>query len=214
MIIASGDKVFNDVDVQEAARTASDYINEEDGSINISKKGASGFGLSGREGVAESEVNGSAYESTGGSAYAELIIRANTYREGPVDLLPDPYRGGLVLESTLPDGETGYGRTNLNILTDSIHMSKPLLKVQSTNSPSRSWAAKGTALSQYNYKPAAIAGYKPLGLIGACSNNSNVQVNAYYDGSVIHGYVYNHNSSATSTSLVFRFLYAQEGIFE
>lgn len=88
----------------------------------------------------------------------------------------------------------------------------PLFKTATVTTTSRSWAAKGTALGQYNYKPDTIEGYTPIALVGANSGNTNVIVAAHYNGSVVVGHVYNHNTSAVSTDLRLRFLYVQNGL--
>lgn len=109
--------------------------------------------------------------------------------------------------------KAGANTSEVDIEADRLTFNdKPMFKVAAATTTSRSWAAKGTALGQYNYKPDTIAGYTAIGLIGACSNSTNVTVSAYYDGSIVRGHAYNHNTSAVSTSLVLRFLYVADGL--
>lgn len=103
--------------------------------------------------------------------------------------------------------------TFADISADKLTMnSNPLFKVETTYTASRSWSAKGTALAQFNYKPDEIEGYTPIALVGANSGNTNVTVSAHYNGSVVAGHVYNHNTSAVSTDLRLRFLYVANGL--
>ena len=119
------------------------------------------------------------------------------------------YDKGEKKAALLKDGSVEVNQVNANKIRVN---GGPLFKTATTTTTSRSWAAKGTALAQYSYKPDAIEGYTAIALVGACSNNTNVTVSAYYDGSVVRGHAYNHNTSAVSTNLVLRFLYVADGL--
>lgn len=203
---------FGRDEVELGKNSAYSSIKFMDGSCDLSRLGDSIVLASKYRGgnlPADSEV----VEIAGvidGQVSSKAALRSRVSWMGAED--EETSAAGFETSTTQTSAKARVYADELSIETNKISSSAPLFKAQTTNSPSRSWAAKGTALSSYNYTPTAIAGYKPIGLIGACSNNSNVQVNAYYDGSVVRGYVYNHNTSAVSTNLVLRFLYVADGL--